>query len=126
MIVHEFEHMHDVIDIGSNKGLRYPLWLIAQDPFSDVESEADGYVVHLDFPRFTARYYIGDKPLNPADTLHGLTYCHPDLDINLCELVFTEDDEQKAMTDIEKWLHEACMAIGHYLGNVAFPEDKKQ
>jgi hypothetical protein len=122
--VHKFRHTYDLLPISRNKGIKYPLWLIAQDPFADIETDNEGYIVHLGNPRFTARWYTGDKPLNPANTLHGITYNHTDLDISLCEIVFLEENPD--MSGFSEWLQEACCAIAHYLGDIAGIEPNSQ
>lgn len=119
-----FLHTYDLLPTNGNKGMKYPLWLIAQDPFADIETDKEGYIVHLGNPRFTARWYTEDSPINPADALHGITYNHTDLNISLCEIVFLE--EIPDMSDFSEWLHEACCAIAHYLGDIAVVEAKPQ
>lgn len=111
-----FQHTYDIIQTGETKGRKFPLWLIAQDPFTDIETEREGYVIHLGAPRFVARWYEGDQPVTPADTLHGLTYSNSDLDINLCEITFL--DAAKEPENLTPWLQEACCAIAHYQGNL--------
>ncbi len=126
---YNFIHTYDHIENGNNKGLKYPLWFVAQDPFSDIETDKEGHVIHLGCPRFTAKWYMGEEPYNPTDTLSGLTYNHPDLNISLCEVVFlddTETDEETELGNLLKWFFEACCAVAHYKGDLAEAEQPKQ
>ena len=122
--VYKFQHTYDLIQTGQNRGRKFPLWLIAQDPFSDIEAESEGYIVHLGHPRFVSRWYEGEEPVNPMDTIHGLTFSHTDLDISLCEITFLEDDKEPV--DLTPWLAEACCAVAHYQGDLATIEPDAQ
>lgn len=119
-MAYKFIHTYDQIQIGENRGWKYPLWLVAQDPFANVETDREGHILHLGAPRFTAKWYVGEEPLNPTDTLHGITYNHPDLDISLCEIVFLDEDED--MSDLTQWLQEACFVVAHYRGDLGAAE----
>lgn len=122
--VYNFLHTYDLIPTGQNLCRKFPLWLIAQDPFSDIETDSEGYIVHFGHPQFVARWYKGDEPVNPMDIIDGLTFSHTDLDINLCEITFLE--EEKELTNLTTWLAEACCAIAHYYGDLAAIESNPQ
>lgn len=118
---HAFADTTEVINTGFGRGFHTPLWIVGFSPFDDVETDGEGHVVHLGAPRFVARWFIGDEPANPADTISGITFNHPGLDITLCELVFLDEPPP----EFADWLTEAAAAIAHYRGDIAAaePED---
>ena len=112
-VKHDHRFQHTTIDLGT--GFRSPLWIVGGSPFESIKTEQDGYVVHLGEPRFIARWFLGEEPSNPdIDTLGGLTYCNPDLDITLCELVL----DSESPNNLKNWLFEACAAVAVWRGDL--------
>ncbi len=86
---------------------------VFSSPFDTVKAEGEGHVVHLGEPRFVARWFAGDRPLNPTDTVSGIVYHNQELDITVCEVVVF--DEQRSAFD--EWLVEATAAIARWRGD---------
>ena len=117
---HRFQHTVATVDVGYGAGFETPLWIVGSSPFDDAQTEDDGYIVHLEAPRFVARWFVGDKPEKRIDTLSGLTFHDPDLDITLCEVVWHDEPT----TDVSPWLCEAAAVIAHQLDTVYSIEEE--
>ena len=101
LITHQFADTTQKTDAGFTT----PLWIVGENPFQDVQSEGEGYVVHLAQPQFIARWYVGDEPSTcHQDPAGGLTcVAHG---IELREVVWHDQPIQA-----RAWLIEACAAV---------------
>ena len=110
---HTFRHTTERRDTGRGRSFETPLWVVGSSPFDAVKAEGEGHVVHLGEPRFVARWFAGDRPLNPTDNVSGIVYHDEELDITVCEVVVF--DEQRSAFD--EWLVEATAAIARWRGD---------
>lgn len=99
---------------SAGHGYRHPNWLAAPDSFAAAEIDGEGFVIHLATPRFIARYYSGDEPMTPTDTISGITWSDPDVNLNLCELVFLDDAPEHI--DMRPFFREATTFLAYHLG----------
>ncbi len=93
-------------------GFESPLWLVGSSPFDTVKTADEGHVVHLGEPRFVARWFHGDQPVNPTDATSGIVYRDADHGVTVCEVVLFE----RSLTAFEAWLYEAVAVIALWRG----------
>lgn len=108
---YRFKHRTWVYRTAANpKGWASPLWIVGHSPFDTIIGEQEGHVVHLSFPRFTARWSMDEARLEDAlDQLH-----HYDDDAGI--LVFEVSFIDPYPTGIEPWLREAACAVAFRKG----------
>ena len=110
---YRFAHTTDT----TTAGFVTPLWIVGESPFQDVQTDSEGYVVHLGEPRFVARWWAGNEPPdNVSNPIRGLT-CSAH-GVELCEVVWLDSPADEA----GPWLIEACAAVAAYLGEIAIVE----
>jgi hypothetical protein len=101
LTTHRFADMTHQTDAGFTT----PLWIVGENPFEDLQSKCEGYVVHLAQPRFIARWNVGGKSSanqqHPAGELTCVAH-----GIELCEIVWHDLPIQA-----HAWLIEACAAV---------------
>ena len=105
---HAFKHTTE----RQRAGLDSPLWIVGSSPFDAVRVADEGHVVHLGAPRFIARWFFGDQPINPTDSKSGIVYRDAVREITVCEVVLFE----RSLSAFEEWLYEAADAIALWRG----------
>ncbi|MGE4350606.1 MAG: hypothetical protein AB7E52_00265 [Bdellovibrionales bacterium] len=108
---YRFKHTEETI-VSSDKKQKIqtrPLWVVGISPFDPELSEESGHIVHLGYPRFTARWTLNDELIEQIDTPD---YYDEDLNMIIYDVIPLDGSEGPS----EEWLLEAVCAVGYSRG----------
>lgn len=116
---YRFRHRTKVIHSSSlQKSLELPLWIVGSSPFDVIINLEEGHVVHLDQPRFIARWSMCDQTMGQID---NPDFYDEDLNIMLYETIPLD----KGGVSIEEWFDEAVCAVAYTKGLIAISEPEE-
>lgn len=110
---YRFKHTEEAVydDKHGQSVQSRPLWIVGISPFDPTLSEESGHIVHLGYPRFTARWTMDDEIIEQIDDPN---YFDEDLNMMIYDVIPLDGLE----TPGEDWLLEAACAVGYSRGMI--------